>query len=253
MRFAAPVTFFLLLIVGLASPASAITNGAPDGGDHPSVGALIADEPYPDGTWSYCTGTLISPTVFLTAAHCARGKRTAHVTFSSHYKRGDAVYTGRYVPDERYDAKADRYDMAVVVFDSPILGVAPARLPSAGLLSRMRADGSLRAAKFTPVGYGSINPTKVKRKMKFVYTDTRSRTSISYEGLTPMWLKLRLDRGDGGTCYGDSGGPNFLGNSDLLVATTISGDDDACKATNYDYRLDGAPARAFLGRFVTLP
>jgi Trypsin len=253
MRFATPVAFCLFLIIGLVSPASAITNGAPDGTGHPSVGALIADKAYPDGTWSYCTGTLVSPTVFLTAAHCGHGRRTAHVTFSSHYKRGDVVYTGRYVPDERYDAKADSYDMAVVLFDSPIPGVQPARLPTAGLLSRMRADGSLRDAKFTPVGYGSTNPTKGKRKTTFVYTDTRSRTSISYEGLTPTWLKLRLDRGDGGTCYGDSGGPNFLGDSDLLVATTISGDDDECEATNYDYRLDGAAARRFLGRFVTLP
>jgi V8-like Glu-specific endopeptidase len=256
MRFAAPVVFFMLLVVGLASPASAITNGSPDGTEHPSVGALIAAKPYPDGTWSYCTGTLISPTVFLTAAHCGHGKPgTAHVSFSAHYKRGDAVYTGRYIPDERYNAKADGYDIAVVVFDSPVPGIEPARLPAAGLLSRMRADGSLQAAKFTPVGYGSLNPIKGKspRKMKFTYTDTRSRTSISYEALTHSWLKLRLDPGDGSTCFGDSGGPNFLGDTDLLVATTISGDDDACKATNYDYRLDATPAREFLARFVTLP
>jgi V8-like Glu-specific endopeptidase len=254
MRFAAPVAFSAFLIVGLASPAYAITNGAPDGNEHPSVGAMIADKPYPDGTWSYCTGTLISPTVFLTAAHCRNGKAgTARVTFASHYTQGTAVYTGRYVPDERYDAKADHYDMAVVVFDSPVPGVQPAHLPPAGLLSQMRADGSLKDAKFTPVGYGSLNPSKAKRKMRYTYTDTRSRTSISYQGLTNRWLKLRLGTGDGGTCFGDSGGPNFLGNTDLLVATTISGDDDACKTTNYDYRLDSSPAREFLARFVTLP
>ncbi|MCO5967472.1 S1 family peptidase [Actinoallomurus soli] len=254
MRFAAPVALSAFLIVGLAAPASAITNGSPDGNDHPSVGALIADKPYPDGTWSYCTGTLIAPTVFLTAAHCRHGKKgTARVTFASHYAQGDAAYTGRYLPDERYDADADRYDMAVVVFDSPIPGIQPAHLPPAGLLSQMRADGSLKDAKFTPVGYGSLNPSTAKRKMKFTYTDTRSRTSISYQELTYRWLKLRPGSGDGGTCYGDSGGPNFLGNTDLLVATTISGDDDACKTTNYDYRLDSSPAREFLARFVALP
>ncbi|MCO6009839.1 S1 family peptidase [Actinoallomurus purpureus] len=254
MRFATPLAFCALLTVAWASPAYAITNGTDDGNDHPSVGALLSDKPYDDGTFAYCTGTLISPTVFLTAAHCGHHRqKTAQVTFSSHYRHGDAVYTGRYIPDERYSSKEDAYDMAVVVFNAPVAGIKPARLPAAGFLSHLRAEGTLPNTKFTPVGYGSLNPSKGAHKTKFVYTDTRSRTTISYDGLSHMWLKLSLNRGDGGTCYGDSGGPNFLGNSDLLVATTISGDDDDCKATNYDYRLDSAPARKFLARFVTLP
>ena len=254
MRFIPPIAFSLLLIVGLASPASAITNGHPDGNQHPSVGALIAAKPYSDGTWAYCSGTLISPTVFLTAAHCGHGKPgTARVTFSSHYKRGDAVYTGRYIPDDRYDSQAEGYDIAVVVFNSPIPGIKPARLPAAGLLSRMQADGSLQNAKFTPVGYGSLNPSRGARKLKYIYTDTRSETSISYEERTRMWLRLRPDVGEGSTCFGDSGGPNFLGNTDVVVATTISGDDNACKTTNIDYRLDSSAARTFLANFVTLP
>ena len=57
----------------IAGPAEAITNGTADGNAHPNVGGLVADEAYSDGTWIYCSGTLISPTVFLTAAHCAEG------------------------------------------------------------------------------------------------------------------------------------------------------------------------------------
>ena len=53
------------------SSASAITNGTADGNKHPNVGGLVAPTVYSDGTWIYCSGTLISPTVFLTAAHCA--------------------------------------------------------------------------------------------------------------------------------------------------------------------------------------
>jgi len=49
--------------------AGAITYGSPDGGAHPEVGALLAPVAYSDETWEACSGTLISPTVFLTAAH----------------------------------------------------------------------------------------------------------------------------------------------------------------------------------------
>src|SRR5215217_2612281 len=58
--------------------------------------------------------------------------------------------------------------------------------------------------------------------------------------------------GDGGTCYGDSGGPNFLGTTDVIAATTITGD-AVCRSTNVDYRLDTESARAFLSQYVKLP
>ena len=58
--------------------------------------------------------------------------------------------------------------------------------------------------------------------------------------------------GDGGPCYGDSGGPNFLGASDIVAATTITGD-AVCRATNVVYRLDTHSARGFLKRYVNLP
>ncbi|MET8052470.1 trypsin-like serine protease [Streptosporangium sp. NPDC005286] len=247
-----PVT----LIATAMSPAWAITNGSPDLTAHPQVGAVIGDKPNGDDTWSYCTGTLISPTVFLTAAHCAEpGQKTARVSFSSHYRPGDKVYTGRYVLDSRYKDESALHDLAVVAFDTAVPDIKPARLPTEGLLNRLEAGSDLKATRFTPVGYGAS--TKGKHGARLTYTDTRNQTSISFENLTRRWLELspNSSKGDGGTCFGDSGGPNFLGGStsDLLVATTISGDDEACRATNYNYRLDTPSARAFLGKFVTLP
>jgi hypothetical protein len=76
--------------------------------------------------------------------------------------------------------------------------------------------------------------------------------------VTPAWLRLSMNsaKGDGGTCYGDSGGPNFLGagssETDIVAATTITGD-MPCRATNVDYRLDTPSARAFLAAYITLP
>jgi hypothetical protein len=76
--------------------------------------------------------------------------------------------------------------------------------------------------------------------------------------VNPSWLRISMNpaRGDGGTCYGDSGGPNFLGagagETNIVAGTTITGD-SMCRATNVDYRMDTASARAFLGQYVTLP
>jgi hypothetical protein len=75
----------LLAVLALAVPAGAITYGAPDGDGHPEVGALLAPQAYSDGSWAACSGTLISPTVFLTAAHCDLGVSRVAVTFETSY------------------------------------------------------------------------------------------------------------------------------------------------------------------------
>ncbi len=246
------------LLLGLASPASAITYGAPDGNAHPQVGALIADQAFSDGTWAYCSGTLISPTVFLTAAHCGDpGQTTARVSFASQYHDGDRLYVGAYLPDPRYrGAQSDPHDIAVVLFDTPVRGITPALLPRAGLLDQLAASGELSSVAFTAVGYGSLEPVNGPGGKTFVYTDTRNASTGSLNSLTNAWLRLSQNpaTGNGGTCYGDSGGPNFLGGatSTLVVATTITGD-TPCRSTNVDYRLDTESAREFLGQFVALP
>ncbi|WP_214320920.1 S1 family peptidase [Nonomuraea sediminis] len=253
--FVAILPALVLGVLGISLPASAITNGSADGNAHPEVGALIGQKAHPDGSWSYCTGTLISPTVFLTAAHCGhKGQKTARVTFVNEYKPGSQLFTGRYIPDPRYKKKSDLHDMAVVVFSAAVPDIKPAQLPAAGMLDQLRTNKKLKATPFTPVGYGALSVT---RKGDYRYNDTRNQASISFKAVSRRWLELTPDRakGDGSTCFGDSGGPNFLGGRDshLLIATTISGQDDACRRANLDYRLDTPIVRHFLGKFVTLP
>jgi secreted trypsin-like serine protease len=258
MRTALLATALSVVLATAATPAWAITYGVPDGNTHPAVGALIADHAYSDGSWAYCSGTLISPTVLVTAAHCGDpGQTAARVSFSSHFQVGDTVYTGRYVPDPRYSsAQSDPHDIAVVVFAKPIPGIAPAALPTAGLLDQLKASGTLQSSTFTSAGYGSLAPVNGPGGKTYTYTDTRNQASGSYNSLNDAWLRLSQNpsTGNGGTCYGDSGGPNFLGGADshLLVANTITGD-TACRSTNVDYRLDTATAREFLGQYVSLP
>jgi hypothetical protein len=124
--------------LALAGPATAITNGSPDGNGHPNVGGLVAAQAYSDGTWIYCSGTLISPTVFLTAAHCDEGgDERVRVSFSSAYKDGDTVYTGTFHGDPLYNgAQSDPHDVAVVVLDKSVK-ITPAELPKADSLSNL--------------------------------------------------------------------------------------------------------------------
>ena len=139
------------MIAVAAAPAGAITYGAPDGNGHPEVGALLAQQAYPDGTWAECTGTLISPTVFLTAAHCDEGVSRVAVTFDStlHGAKG-TTYWGTCHADPAYNqAQSDPHDIAVVVFDKAIKGITPARLPAANSLDTVDTT-----TQFTPVGYG---------------------------------------------------------------------------------------------------
>ena len=240
------------LCTALAStvPASAITNGSPDGKAHPNVGGLVAPTAYSDGTWLYCSGTLISPTVFLTAAHCGERNERVRVTFSTAYEDGDKVYDGTFRPDPLYNqAQSDPHDVAVVVFDRAVRGITPARLPAAGSLSDLPA-----AQRFTSVGYGAYEVTNGPGGHQYLYNDVRMVATGTLSAINPSWLRISMNpsTGDGGTCYGDSGGPNFLGSTDIVAATTITGD-AVCRSTNVVYRMDTESARSFLGRYVTLP
>jgi V8-like Glu-specific endopeptidase len=243
------VTAVVLAALAVAAPAGAITDGAPDGNGHPNVGGLVAAQQYSDGTWIYCSGTLISPTVFLTAAHCAEGDRV-RVSFSTAYKAGDTVYAGTFHGDPAYDQKqSDPHDIAVVVFDKAVKGIAPASLPKANSLS-----GLSGSQQFTSVGYGAYEVTNQPGGHQYLYNDVRGVATGTLNSLTSAWLRISMNpsTGNGGTCYGDSGGPNFLGTTDIVAGTTITGD-AVCRSTNVDYRLDTPSARSFLGPYVRLP
>lgn len=242
----------VLLVLCSTVPLFAITYGTTDGGRHPEVGALVAT--FSSGTYPYCSGTLISPTVFLTAAHCDLGTASVYVTFDGAFSSKSKLYAGTYYADPLYNqAQDDPHDIAVVVFSSPIKGITPANLPAAGSLDALRMGQSI-----TAVGYGGQEPVNAPGGIVIAYLDTREYATGSLDAVNPSWLRVSQNpaKGDGGACYGDSGGPNFIGGgateTRTVAATTITGDAQ-CKATNVIYRLDTSSARNFLSRFVKLP
>jgi len=260
MRTLAPALAAVAAALVLTVAAGAITYGVPDGDGHPEVGALLAPVAYSDGTWASCSGTLIAPKVFLTAAHCDQGVSRVAVTFDSSYDaRTGKAYWGTWHADPAYDAaQSDPHDIAVVLLDKAVKGVTPARLPAAGLLDAMFANGTLQTTLFTAVGYGDYAGVPDAQKPPYPNDGYRRYAVGSFNALSPGYLRLSQNAatGDGGTCDGDSGGPNFIGagasETNVIAAITSTGD-ILCKATNVDYRLDIPEARNFLRQFVALP
>lgn len=217
--------------------------------------------------FSICTGTLIAPTIFLTAAHCVEAAEVVFegtetwVSFDSVFDPATSTLlpgTAIMHPDYGFSGPggfSDPHDIAVIVLDDPV-GITPAQLPTEGLLDELRASHELRSATFTAVGYGTVRETRKKGPQNILPNEQRRFALQSALALRPSWLQLSMNEatGDGGTCYGDSGGPHFLGGveSNLIVSITVTGD-AMCKATDTTYRLDTESARDFLEQFVSLP
>lgn len=123
----------------------------------------------------------------------------------------------------------------------------------------MKADGALnQSTRFTSVGYGFLGFSYGSGSPSPIRGQSRHVAVGSFNALSPTQLHLSQNSAldDGGTCNGDSGGPNFLGAGEgetLVIAGLTSTGDTHCKATNVIYRLDTEDARQFLGRYVSLP
>lgn len=238
--------------------ASGIVAGQPDGNAHPNVGVLALD-----GELA-CSGTLVAPRVVLTAGHCVADVTRAQVSFDeiSPPAPGEPESEGRYITGTPYAHPAfgsrngrGTNDRGVVVLDAPASsvwpGIRPAPLPAANALASSWSDGSLKRATITIVGYGVY---EIHGKVIVFDPIARRRTEVTVASLAPEIIKFRAQsrdgRAGGSACYGDSGGPAFLG---AAVVGLTNGDSSACTGFNNYQRTDTANARGFLGDFMALP
>jgi hypothetical protein len=265
-----------LSIVGLALLAilstmprgtKAITYGFIDSiNTYSNTGAFIVKSPTTGQIFPICSGAMITPNVFLTASHCTiyytqelapRGF-TVYVSLDQSIPFGaltnnstnlfpvsDAVTNPNYS-----QRQSDSGDIGVLILTDNVVGVTPATLPSCNLLDQLDYQNGLKSAVFTPVGYGLQNRV-VGGGVPFFQDANpipRMYAFSSFNALNGGYIRLSQNpsTGDGGTCFGDSGGPNFLtvNGQQILVAVTITGD-SVCRATNVDYRTDTASAQAF--------
>ena len=189
-RLAVPLALAAVLALGTA-PAFAISNGVPDGNGHPNVGALLADfneDGKVTGDEAFCSGSLISPAVFLTAGHCVQflepaGIETIYVSFDPALL--DANGPGTLIPTTEwafdpafYTSFRAAHDIGVVLLPAgSTVGIVPVLLPAAGALDAMQRAGELRSTLIRNVGYGVI-PAWKRGPARFGYDGNRN-TSLS--------------------------------------------------------------------------
>jgi len=259
LRFFGLFAAILFLVSG---PVSAVTDGELDGGAHPHVGLMVAMDANGNPLWR-CSGTLISSTVYLTAGHCTQAPAaSAQIWFATDVESGIPGNGYPFVGDvggttfthpEYNPAAFFLFDVGVVVLDAPVVmgtyGVLP-QLDELDAMATMR--GSKHNRLFTAVGYGlqRINPVFVEAERVRMFAMPHL-IQINAPGFTGDYsLLLSNNHSTGGTCFGDSGGPNFIGTSNVVAGVTSFGLNGNCAGTGGVYRIDRADDLAFINSFL---
>lgn len=242
------------------SPAAAVTDGELDGNRHPYVGLMVAQDSGGNPLWR-CSGTLLSSTLFLTAGHCTESP-AAHVEiwFAADVESGipgngyprDGDVGGTPFTHPQYNPNAFfLFDLGVVVLDRPVTMSTYGTLPGLNSLDALQPRSS---TTFTAVGYGlqksfpdAASFKEVALRIRMLSRPHLIQINTGFTG--DFSLLLSNNANTGGTCFGDSGGPNFVGNSNVVAGVTSFGLNGTCGGTGGVYRVDRADDLTWLATF----
>jgi hypothetical protein len=272
----------IVLVLSIVGAASAITDGELDGESHRHVGLMAAFNADGEYEWR-CSGTLISPTVFLTAGHCTETPAaSAKVWFdadvesmSCPYVDGEYTQCGdNYYPwgggisfsaseihthPDYYDYPWFMKDLGVVILDEPYYLSEYGVLPQLDQLDSMKTKRHFKDNYFTAVGYGLQESFPTAAAWKDVAEKVRMVAyphliQINTPGFTGDFsLLLSNNHKTGGTCFGDSGGPNFIQDTNVIAGVTSFGMNPTCAGTGGVYRVDRADDLDWLATFGVYP
>ena len=264
-KLVAGILSSLALAFGTLGTAHAITDGAPDGTGHPHVGLLVFDIGA-NPAWR-CSGTLLSPTVLLTAGHCTDGATGGRVwfeddvrnAFSLGYPRGGPTsieFSSIHTHPQFGEGSFVLHDVGVVILSRPVTVATYGVLPAANQLDALKVRRGQQDVTFTAVGYGLQKsfPDAVSYKdqaIRLRMVANPHLLQINVPGFTGDFsLLLSNNAATGGTCFGDSGGPNFLGNSNVVAGVTSFGINTNCAGTGGVFRMDRQNVLDFVNSFL---
>jgi secreted trypsin-like serine protease len=247
------------LTLSLAAPATAITFGQPDDGQHPFVGIMVAlvenDAGELEPGWR-CSGTLVDPTHFLTAGHCTYGADSVEVWFDEEVDRDlstypvggeDSVTGSPYTHPDYDDAAFYLNDLGMVVLDEPVALDEYGLLPELGYFDDFFVKRGQNKQEFTAVGYGLQRSMPDQTGLTEAELERRQATlriinqdAAFGEKKAGNSVLFTNNAAGGGTCSGDSGGPIFVAGTTTVAAVTSFGMNSICAGTGGGYRVDTA-------------
>jgi secreted trypsin-like serine protease len=238
-------------VAATATSALALVGGSPDSNRHPYVGMAIY---FPDGNpghgFDFCSGALVSPTVYVTAAHCFPDGATVIVdtqeqAFADVHQAGfGSAVPGVVHNHPRYrvvgtapnEVQVD--DVAVITLAAPISSPRYARLPLP--LSTLFLPNN---ARIDNVGFGVQDAAT---NAGFGVRQLAQQRYLRDRDTPQNDLKISA----GVACVGDSGGPNLLGGTDYLLAVNSFGPSADCSGVSYSQRLDTIDVALFLFKYL---
>lgn len=262
--------FSVLVILAVAVfPVGAVTDGEPDGNGHPYVVLLLMEV---NGAPAYrCSATLISPTYVLTAGHCAgapgefSGMRVftqsdiqsgVGTTNNYPYAGPNSVEAVRWAAHPLYPTAAFFvHDVGMVELAEPIYLNEYGELPAVDSLDKLKTKRGLQDVTFTAVGYGlqmsfpdAASWKEHNVKVRMVAHPKLNQINGGIVG--DFSLLLSNNTNTGGTCFGDSGGPNFIGDSNIVGGVTSFGLNGTCGGTGGVFRVDRQNVQDFIYEFM---